>query len=156
MRQTRGVYLISVAARTLEMHPQTLRKYERAGFIEPLRMGTLRAYSDEDIARLRLIKHFVDDLGLNLSGVELALQLTNELLELRMQLTSDEQSPGAMAESIKRVDAMLATMGVRVVRTPKSAAEERQLPPPGEGWFKVNPGETVEFSPVEGQAQKRG
>ena len=47
MRQTRGVYLISVAARTLEMHPQTLRKYERAGFIEPLRMGTLRAYSDE-------------------------------------------------------------------------------------------------------------
>ena len=104
MRQTRGVYLISVAARTLEMHPQTLRKYERAGFIEPLRMGTLRAYSDEDIARLRLIKHFVDDLGLNLSGVELALQLTNELLELRMQLTSDEQSPGAMAESIKRVD----------------------------------------------------
>ena len=156
MRQTRGVYLISVAARTLEMHPQTLRKYERAGFIEPLRMGTLRAYSDEDIARLRLIKHFVDDLGLNLSGVELALQLTNELLELRMQLTSDEQSPGAMAESIKRVDGMLATMGVRVVRTPKSAAKERQLPPPGEGWFKVNPGETVEFSPVEGQARERG
>ena len=156
MRQTRGVYLISVAARTLEMHPQTLRKYERAGFIEPLRMGTLRAYSDEDIARLRLIKHFVDDLGLNLSGVELALQLTNGLLELRMQLTSDEQSPGAMAGSIKRVDGMLATMGVRVVRRPKSAAEERQLPPPGEGWFKVNPGETVEFSPVEGQAQERG
>ena len=122
MRQTRGVYLISVAARTLEMHPQTLRKYERAGFIEPLRMGTLRAYSDEDIARLRLIKHFVDDLGLNLSGVELALQLTNELLELRMQLTSDEQSPGAMAGSIKRVDGMLATMGVRVVRR----AEERR------------------------------
>ncbi len=156
MRQTRGVYLISVAARTLEMHPQTLRKYERAGFIEPLRMGTLRAYSDEDIARLRLIKHFVDDLGLNLSGVELALQLTSELLELRMQLTSDEQSPGAMAESIKRVDAMLATMGVRVVRRSKSAAEERQLPPPGEGWFKVNPGETVEFSPVEGHSQERG
>ena len=156
MRQTRGVYLISVAARTLEMHPQTLRKYERAGFIEPLRMGTLRAYSDEDIARLRLIKHFVDDLGLNLSGVELALRLTNELLELRMQLTSDEQSPGAMSQSIKSVDAMLATMGVRVVRRPKSAAEERQLPPPGEGWFKVNPGEAVEFSPVEGQARERG
>ena len=156
MRQTRGVYLISVAARTLEMHPQTLRKYERAGFIEPLRMGTLRAYSDEDIARLRLIKHFVDDLGLNLSGVELALQLTNELLELRMQLTSDEQSPDAVAESIKKVDGMLATIGVRVVRTPKSGAEERELPPPGEGWFKVNPGETVEFAPVEGQAQERG
>ena len=156
MRQTRGVYLISVAARTLEMHPQTLRKYERAGFIEPLRMGTLRAYSDEDIARLRLIKHFVDDMGLNLSGVELALRLTSELLELRMQLSSEGQSPGAMAKSIKRVDGMLATLGVRVVRRPKEAAEEPQLPPPGEGWFKVNPGEAVEFAPVEEQTSERG
>ena len=156
MRQTRGVYLISVAARTLEMHPQTLRKYERAGFIEPLRMGTLRAYSDEDIARLRLIKHFVDDMGLNLSGVELALRLTSELLELRMQLSSEGQSPGAMAKSIKGVDGMLATLGVRVVRRPKAAAEEPQLPPPGEGWFKVNPGEAVEFAPVEEQTSEQG
>ena len=72
MTQTRGIYLISVVAKTLEMHPQTLRKYERAGFIEPLRMGSLRTYSDEDVARLRLIKHFVEDMGLNLAGVELA------------------------------------------------------------------------------------
>ena len=68
MRQTQGIYLISMVAETLEMHPQTLRKYERAGFVVPLRMGTLRTYSDEDVARLRLIKHFVDGLGLNLAG----------------------------------------------------------------------------------------
>ena len=73
MRQTQGIYLISVVAKTLEMHPQTLRKYERAGFIEPLRMGSLRTYSDEDVARLRLIKHFVDDMGLNLAGVEVGV-----------------------------------------------------------------------------------
>ena len=63
MRQAQGIYMISVVAETLDMHPQTLRKYERAGFVDPLRMGSLRTYSDSDIARLRLIKHFVEDLG---------------------------------------------------------------------------------------------
>ena len=47
--------MISMVAKPLEMHPQTLRKYERVGLIEPLRMGSLRTYSDEDVARLRLI-----------------------------------------------------------------------------------------------------
>ena len=53
MQQNRGIYLISVVAETLDMHPQTLRKYERAGFVAPLRMGALRTYSDEDVARLQ-------------------------------------------------------------------------------------------------------
>ena len=86
MRQAQGIYLISMVAETLDMHPQTLRKYERAGLVQPLRMGTLRTYSDEDIARLRLIKHFVEGLGLNLAGVEMALSVTSELLELRRTL----------------------------------------------------------------------
>ena len=143
MRQTRGIYLISVVAKTLDMHPQTLRKYERAGFIEPLRMGSLRTYSDEDVARLRLIKHFVDGMGLNLAGVELALRLTNELLEVRMRLSSGRISQ-PVAESIGQIDGMLATLGVRVVQRPKPEGATR-LPEPGDGWFKVNPGETVEF-----------
>ena len=143
MRQTRGIYLISVVAKTLDMHPQTLRKYERAGFIEPLRMGSLRTYSDEDVARLRLIKHFVDDMGLNLAGVELALQLTNELLEVRMRLSSGDITM-PVAESIHQIDGMLATLGVRVVQRPKPE-DPTPLPGPGDGWFKVNPGETVEF-----------
>ncbi len=143
MRQTQGIYLISVVAKTLEMHPQTLRKYERAGFIEPLRMGSLRTYSDEDVARLRLIKHFVEDIGLNLAGVELALQLTNELLEVRMGLSAGRVSE-AVGESIRRIDGMLAALGVRVVARPKP---EESPPPtgPADGWFKVNPGEAVEF-----------
>ena len=82
-----GVYIISVAARILEMHPQTLRKYERAGLVRPARTdGSLRLYSEEDIARLRLIKHLVGDLGLNLAGVELVLNMFNHLLETRSQL----------------------------------------------------------------------
>ena len=138
-----GIYLISVVAKTLDMHPQTLRKYERAGFIEPLRMGSLRTYSDEDVARLRLIKHFVEDMGLNLAGVELALHLTSELLELRKGLSAG-RTPAPVAESIKRIDGMLATMGVRVVSRPKRE-EHQPLPESGEGWFKVNPGEALEF-----------
>ena len=66
------------------MHPQTLRKYERVGLVQPSRtVGMLRLYSEEDIARLRLIKHLVGDLGLNIAGVQLALELFNHMLEVR-------------------------------------------------------------------------
>ncbi len=62
-----GVYIISVAARILEMHPQTLRKYERVGLVMPSRtVGMLRLYCEEDVARLRLIKHLVGNLGVGL------------------------------------------------------------------------------------------
>lgn len=82
--QIEGVYIISVAARILQMHPQTLRKYERAGLVRPSRtVGMLRLYSEEDIARLRLIKHLVGELGLNVAGVQLVLGLFNRLLEAR-------------------------------------------------------------------------
>jgi len=79
-----GVYIISVAARILEMHPQTLRKYERAGLVSPSRtVGMLRLYSDVDIARLRLIKHLVNELGLNLAGVQMVLDVFNHLVRLQ-------------------------------------------------------------------------
>lgn len=82
--QEEGVYIISVAARIVEMHPQTLRKYERVRLVTPSRtLGMLRLYSNEDIARLRLIKHLVGDLGLNLAGVHLALGLFNHMLAVR-------------------------------------------------------------------------
>ena len=134
-QQTRGIYLISAVAGTLDMHPQTLRKYERAGFVVPSRMGPLRTYSDEDVARLRLIKHFVDDMGLNLSGVQLALRMTWELLALRQEAAAADDA------LVERIDGMLATLGVRVVQRPQPEPEEE----PGESWFKVNPGEAVEF-----------
>ena len=58
--QNSGVYVMRVAAMLTGMHPQTLRKYERAGLLEPSRNKKLRMYSDNDIARLRMIKHLVD------------------------------------------------------------------------------------------------
>ena len=84
-----GVYIISVAARILDMHPQTLRKYERLGLIRPGRtLGMLRLYSAEDIRKLRLIRHISDDMGLNLAGVEFALTAVQNLLTMRQRLTA--------------------------------------------------------------------
>ena len=65
------LYFISMAAEMLGMHPQTLRKYERLGLIQPSRtIGSMRLYSQEELERLKLIKHLVDELGINLAGVQ--------------------------------------------------------------------------------------
>ncbi len=81
------LFVISVAARLVEMHPQTLRKYEREGLIAPSRTtGNLRLYSDRDIERLRQVKYLVEERGLNLAGVQLALELTRRLRERRARL----------------------------------------------------------------------
>ena len=89
MMQMEGVYIISVAARILDMHPQTLRKYERLGLIRPGRtLGMLRLYSTEDIRKLRLIRHLSDDMGLNLAGVEFALAAVQNLLTMQQRLAA--------------------------------------------------------------------
>ena len=84
-----GVYIISVAARILDMHPQTLRKYERLGLINPGRtVGMLRLYSREDIRKVFLIRHLMETLGLNLAGVEFALNLVENLQGFKQYLQS--------------------------------------------------------------------
>lgn len=105
-----GVYIISVAARILEMHPQTLRKYERAGLVRPTRTeGMLRLYSELDIARLRLIKHLVGDLGLNLAGVHLVLEVFNKLLKTKAEIrrTNDTDAKRVLDDSIDEMIGML-------------------------------------------------
>ena len=92
-RELQGVYIISVASRILEMHPQTLRKYERLGLVRPFRtIGMLRLYSEEDIEKLRLIKHLEGNLGLNLAGVEFTLNLLNHLLDMRRRLSRMQEA----------------------------------------------------------------
>lgn len=81
---SQGVYVISVTARILHMHPQTLRKYERLGLVHPSRSGGMvRYYSDQDINRLRMIKYLVEERGMNLAGVELALEMVSRLQVMR-------------------------------------------------------------------------
>jgi MerR family transcriptional regulator/heat shock protein HspR len=78
------IYFISMAARELGMHPQTLRKYDRLGLVQPSRrVGTTRVYSREEIERLRLIKHLVDELGINLAGVQRLLSAADVVQRMR-------------------------------------------------------------------------
>jgi MerR family transcriptional regulator/heat shock protein HspR len=113
------LFVISVAARLVEMHPQTLRKYEREGLIAPSRTtGNLRLYSDRDIERLRQVKYLVEERGLNLAGVQIALDMTQALLDLRDRLSkSNEKLDRASATateltgSIQHLDRSLALLG---------------------------------------------
>jgi MerR family transcriptional regulator, heat shock protein HspR len=84
------LYFISIAARMLGMHPQTLRKYERLGLVQPTRtIGSMRLYSREELERLKLIKRMVDDAGINLAGVQRLLSIAEVVQRLR-PLVRDE------------------------------------------------------------------
>jgi MerR family transcriptional regulator/heat shock protein HspR len=75
-----GLYTMAVAARLTGMHPQTLRKYERAGLIRPSRQsGNQRLYSEADVRRLRRIRYLVDVRGVNIAGLELSLGMADRL-----------------------------------------------------------------------------
>jgi MerR family transcriptional regulator/heat shock protein HspR len=80
------VFVISIAARMVGMHAQTLRQYERIGLVEPKRTrGNIRMYSRADVARLRTVQRLINDLGVNLAGVEVILQMRE-----KMQAMEDE------------------------------------------------------------------
>jgi len=112
-----GVYIISVAARLLRMHPQTLRKYERMRLISPSRtVGMLRLYSEEDIAKLRMIKHLVEDRGMNLAGVEMALALVNQILAIRKTaealLSRNQDAKAVILNQLEEILRMVRYPGV--------------------------------------------
>ncbi len=79
----RPLYIISVAAELVNMHPQTLRLYERRGLVCPKRHGKNRLYSQHDIERLMYIQSLTQELGINLAGVERIIRLQNELDQLK-------------------------------------------------------------------------
>ena len=84
MTQRDELYFISMAARELGMHPQTLRKYERLGLVRPARtLGSMRLYSTEEIERLRFIKRLVEDEGVNLAGVQHLLSIAEVMQRIR-------------------------------------------------------------------------
>jgi len=87
------MYVISVAARMIGVHPQTLRHYENIGLIIPERSeGNIRLYSPTDIDRLRQISRLTDELGVNLAGVQIILDMRERLeqLQLEMEVTQAE------------------------------------------------------------------
>jgi MerR family transcriptional regulator/heat shock protein HspR len=78
------LFFISVAARMLGMHPQTLRKYERLGLVRPSRtIGSMRVYSREELDRLKVIKRLVGDAGINLAGIQRLMSIAEVVQRIR-------------------------------------------------------------------------
>jgi MerR family transcriptional regulator/heat shock protein HspR len=105
------LYFISMAARLLDMHPQTLRKYERLGLVRPTRtVGDMRVYSSEELDRLKLIKRLVEDEGVNLAGVQRLLSIAEAVQRLRPLMQESASRPEArrrVAIEIERIGRMV-------------------------------------------------
>lgn len=102
------LYFISMAARLLDMHPQTLRKYERLGLVRPTRtVGSMRVYSSEELDRLKLIKHLVEEAGVNLAGVQRLLGIAEAVQRLRPLM----QDAGGRADARRRVAQEIEKIG---------------------------------------------
>src|SRR5271167_2068132 len=86
-RKTKGAYMISSVAEMYEIHPQTLRLYEREGLLKPSRTeGNTRLYTDEDLQRLEFILSLARDLGVNISGIAIILQMRERMEEMQHQI----------------------------------------------------------------------
>ena len=81
-------YIISIAAKMVGVETHTLRYYERVGVLEPSRSrGRIRLYSERDIDRLRRVKMLMEELGVNLAGVEVILRMSEKMLEMQRELS---------------------------------------------------------------------
>jgi MerR family transcriptional regulator/heat shock protein HspR len=86
-RKTKGAYMISAVAEMYEIHPQTLRLYEREGLLKPSRTeGNTRLYTDEDLERLEFILNLARDLGVNIAGIAIILQMRERMEEMNRQM----------------------------------------------------------------------
>lgn len=105
------LYFISMAARLLDLHPQTLRKYERLGLVRPTRrLGTMRVYSEDELERLKLIKHLVEDAGVNLAGVQRLLSIAEAVQRIRPLMNGNGRSRDArrrLAQELERIEEMV-------------------------------------------------
>ncbi len=103
-------YVISVAAKLVGVHAQTLRYYERAGLMKPSRpRGKIRLYSPSDIARGRQIKRLMDDMGVNLAGVEIILDHKARFEQLEDELRALRQEVARLQAALNEKGAELAT-----------------------------------------------
>jgi MerR family transcriptional regulator/heat shock protein HspR len=109
------LYLISMAARMLGMHPQTLRKYERLGLVQPSRtLGSMRLYSREELDRLKVIKRFVDDGGINLAGVQKLLSIAEVVTRIRPLVTTsrDDGARDVRRRLAQEIDELARMLGL--------------------------------------------
>src|SRR3954465_6348216 len=106
------LYLISMAARMLGMHPQTLRKYERLGLVQPSRsIGSMRVYSRDELERLRIIKRLVDDGGINLAGVQRLLSIAEIVQRIRPLVRAEPLSLRDARRVSHELDELIRMLG---------------------------------------------
>lgn len=106
------IFFISVAARMLGMHPQTLRKYERLGLVQPGRtIGSMRVYSRDELERLRAIKRLVDDSGINLAGVQRLLSIAEVVQRMRPLVRDEPLSSREARRLTQEVDQLARLLG---------------------------------------------
>src|SRR5438034_9844446 len=114
--KSKGAYMISSVAEQYQIHPQTLRLYEREGLIKPSRSdGNTRLYTDEDLETLEVVLHLTRDLGVNLAGVEIILNMRAKMSEMQRQIQ----------EFVTTLNQEMATRG----RTPRRREEKNSLIP---------------------------
>ena len=116
-RKSKGAYMISSVAEMYEIHPQTLRLYEREGLLKPSRTdGNTRLYTDEDLERLEFILNLARDLGVNIAGIAIILQMRERMEEMNRQMQGfvdyvreemlarmqQQQNPGAGLVPLRR------------------------------------------------------
>lgn len=102
-------FVISIAARLVKVHQQTLRYYERLGLLEPGRsQGNIRLYSMQDIQRAQQIRRLIDELGVNLAGVEVILNMSDRIAEMEQRMAQMREEYEA---EIRRLRAMLDNAG---------------------------------------------
>src|SRR5262245_12563883 len=108
------LYFISMAARMLGMHPQTLRKYERLGLVRPSRtIGSVRVYSRDELDRLKLIKRLVDDSGINLAGIQRLMDIAEIVRRMRPLMRDDTLSArDARGRRLHELDELSRMLGM--------------------------------------------
>ena len=124
----RGVYIISVAAELVGVHPQTLRIYERKGLLTPSRTaGNTRRYSERDIARLQTIQRLTQE-GVNLAGVKMIVEMENELDRLRERMQLMREQMRQAEERVRReVDRVRREFRAEIVPLSDMRSAERRL-----------------------------
>ena len=130
-RKSKGAYMISSVAEMYEIHPQSLRLYEREGLLRPSRSeGNTRLYTDEDLERLEFILNLARDLGVNIAGIAIVLQMRERMEEMNRQMQGfvdyvrtemlsrmqQQQQPGVGLVPMRR-PMVVPTMKVTSVKT---------------------------------------
>jgi MerR family transcriptional regulator/heat shock protein HspR len=125
-------YVISIAAKLVDLHPQTLRYYERLGLVVPSRTkGRVRLYSPSDVERLQRISRLVDELGVNLAGVEVILNMTQRMEEMQQEMEALRAEMEAEIERLRQLlderSRNLPTVRRRQLQSGRTTGELRRM-----------------------------